>query len=177
MGLDVAMYRSARIQNLHPIAFSLGINEYIGDVEESFVEPINGLISANIYNSGWGESWYNYSLQNTSGQEIVSDSVFVQAFEDALLNIVVSGLPSSTYSLVVSPSHAPEKLQIFEFSLHGSILPGDMNSDGSLNVLDVVIMANLILSDDNSNPAGDLNQDGMCNILDIVILVNLILQN
>ena len=54
---------------------------------------------------------------------------------------------------------------------------GDMNSDGSLNVLDVVIMANLILSSDNSNPASDLNQDGMCNILDIVILVNLILEN
>ena len=52
---------------------------------------------------------------------------------------------------------------------------GDMNSDGTLNVLDVVILANLILSGDVSNPAGDLNQDGSYNILDIVILVNFIL--
>ena len=32
-----------------------------------------------------------------------------------------------------------------------------------------------ILSGDNSNPSGDLNQDGSQDILDIVILVNLIL--
>jgi hypothetical protein len=44
-------------------------------------------------------------------------------------------------------------------------------------VLDVVILANLILSGDNSNPAGDLNQDGSLNILDVVILANLILDN
>ena len=52
---------------------------------------------------------------------------------------------------------------------------GDLNGDGILNILDVVILANLILSGDDSNPAGDLNQDGDYNILDIVILVNLIL--
>ena len=52
---------------------------------------------------------------------------------------------------------------------------GDLNGDGNLNILDIVILANLILSGDTSNPAGDLNQDGSQNILDIVILVNLIL--
>ena len=52
-----------------------------------------------------------------------------------------------------------------------------MNSDGFLNVLDIVILANLILSGDNSNPAGDLNQDSIQNILDIVSLINLILDN
>jgi hypothetical protein len=52
---------------------------------------------------------------------------------------------------------------------------GDLNGDGTLNILDIVVLANLILSGDNSNPTGDLNQDGSYNILDIVILVNLIL--
>jgi len=52
---------------------------------------------------------------------------------------------------------------------------GDMNEDGILNILDIVILANLIISGDDSNPAGDLNQDGSQNILDIVTLVNLIL--
>ena len=54
---------------------------------------------------------------------------------------------------------------------------GDLNGDGILNILDIVVLANLILSNDDSNPAGDLNQDGNYNILDIVILVNLILSN
>ena len=52
---------------------------------------------------------------------------------------------------------------------------GDLNNDGTLNILDIVILANLIISEDNSNPAGDLNQDGTQNILDIVMLVNWIL--
>ena len=54
---------------------------------------------------------------------------------------------------------------------------GDLNGDGILNILDIVVLANLILSGDESNPAGDLNQDGDYNILDIVILVNLILNS
>ena len=81
------------------------------------------------------------------------------------------------YILEVYPEHAPDKLQTFTFSLHGSLMLGDMNSDGDLNVLDIVILSNLILSSDGSNPAGDLNQDGDQNILDIVSLVNLILDN
>ena len=118
-----------------------------------------------------------YSLQNLSGAYIVFDSVFVQPFENVLLNIDVSNFPSSTYSLTVYPNHAPERLQTFDFSLHDSIFLGDMNVDGVLNVLDIVILANLILSGGNSNPTGDLNQDGSLNILDIVNLVNLILEN
>ena len=33
----------------------------------------------------------------------------------------------------------------------------------------------LILAEDSSNPSGDLNNDGSQNILDIVLLINLIL--
>ena len=54
---------------------------------------------------------------------------------------------------------------------------GDLNSDGVLNILDVVILANLILTGENYQEAGDLNHDNQFNILDIVILVNLILSN
>jgi hypothetical protein len=52
---------------------------------------------------------------------------------------------------------------------------GDLNGDEILNILDIVILANLILIGDDSNPAGDMNQDGNQNILDIVILMNFIL--
>jgi len=177
MGTEVNMYRSDRIQNLHPIAFSIGINEYIGDMENSYVEPVNGMITANIHSSGWGEDLYMYDLRDVSDLEIVSNSIFVPPFENVSFNIDVNNLPSSTYSLEVYPSLAPERLQSFQFSLHGSITLGDMNSDGDLNVLDIVLLTNLILSGDYSNPAGDLNQDGNQNILDIVSLVNLILDN
>ena len=176
-GVDVVMYRSARIHSLYPIAFSLGINEYIGNVDNNYVEPINGLITANIFNSGWGEDWYIYMLHNASSSEMVSDSVFVHSFENTSFNVDVSGLPTSTYILEVYPAHSPEKLQSFQFNLLGSISLGDMNSDNILDVLDIIILVNLILISDESNPSGDINQDGNQNILDIISLVNLILDN
>jgi len=172
MGFDVNMYRSSQIPSLYPIAFSLSINEYKGDMMEAYVMPINGTITANIHNSGWGENLYEYILKDESGVELISDSINVTTF-----NIDVSGLPSSNYSLEVYPLHAPDRIQSFEFNLHGSASLGDMNSDGLLNVLDIVILTNLILSSDNSNTGGDINQDGNQNILDIVNLVNLILEN
>ena len=177
MGFDVNMYRSARIPSLYPVAFSLSINEYKGDMVEAYVEPADGMINAIIHSSGWAEGLYNYSLQDALGNEMISNSVLVLPFEDVLFNIDVSGLPSSNYSLEVYPANAPDKLQSFEFSLYSSISLGDMNGDGVLNVLDIVILTNLILTGDDSNPAGDLNQDGSLNILDIVSLVNLILEN
>ena len=53
-------------------------------------------------------------------------------------------------------------------------ITGDINLDGSLNVLDVVILANAVLSNEYL-PAGDINDDGVNNVLDIVGLVNTIL--
>jgi hypothetical protein len=54
-------------------------------------------------------------------------------------------------------------------------LSGDLNGDGALNVLDVVVMVNLVLANDCLDGA-DMNADGFCNVLDVVILVNLILE-
>ena len=60
----------------------------------------------------------------------------------------------------------------------GGIL-GDVNSDGSVNVLDVVLMVNFIL--DQGQPsiselaAADVNGDGSLNVLDVVNTVNIIL--
>jgi hypothetical protein len=56
-------------------------------------------------------------------------------------------------------------------------LPGDVNDDGNLNVIDVVIVVNIILNDEESDNCSDLNDDGVLNIIDIVILVNIIVGN
>ena len=56
----------------------------------------------------------------------------------------------------------------------GLSLMGDLNYDGSLDILDLVILANLIL-DEEFDLNGDLNGDGQLNILDIVTLVSQII--
>ena len=58
-------------------------------------------------------------------------------------------------------------------------LPGDLNSDGGWNVLDIVTLANCILADtcgDQENGcSGDMNGDSGYNVLDIVALANCVL--
>ena len=95
-------------------------------------------------------------------------------FGSCLAGIALT-LPSSNYLLTVYPVYAPSMFQNFEFNLYNSIIQGDLNSDGVIYVLDVVILDNLVLYGDTSNPAGDLNQDGEINVVDVVVLVNSIL--
>ena len=62
----------------------------------------------------------------------------------------------------------------FEFEESGCGIAGDMNMDGNINILDIINVANCILSD-CSDPCADLNEDGSINILDIINIINIIL--
>ena len=53
-------------------------------------------------------------------------------------------------------------------------IQGDVNGDGQVNVLDIVLAVNIILADEY-NVIADVNQDGELNVLDLVILVNWVL--
>ena len=68
---------------------------------------------------------------------------------------------------------APD-MGIFEFDEGECGISGDINMDGNVNILDIISVANCILSD-CSDPCGDLNEDDTINILDIINLVNIIL--
>ena len=54
---------------------------------------------------------------------------------------------------------------------------GDVNDDGAVNVLDVVLLVNLILNGNypDDNPQADVNGDEMLNVLDVVSLIGMIL--
>ena len=56
----------------------------------------------------------------------------------------------------------------------GGESPGDINGDSSVNILDVVMLINFILSGEY-NVLADLNGDGGVDVLDIVQLVDIIL--
>ena len=51
---------------------------------------------------------------------------------------------------------------------------GDLNNDNILNVLDVILLVNLILSQEY-NDAADINGDSILNVLDVINLINIIL--
>lgn len=58
-----------------------------------------------------------------------------------------------------------------------SLINCDVNNDGSVNVLDLQVMANMIIGTVPENVIYDLNHDGVVNILDMQILANVILGN
>ena len=77
--------------------------------------------------------------------------------------------------LAVWPDHHEYAVKELMFSVTlGSSQNGDVNSDGLVNILDVVLLVNMVLSNEY-NPSGDLNSDGTINILDVVVLIGLIL--
>ena len=51
---------------------------------------------------------------------------------------------------------------------------GDINGDNTLNVVDVVQIINIILSD-GYNVVADVNTDGSVNVVDVVVVVNILL--
>ena len=61
-----------------------------------------------------------------------------------------------------------------------SVVLGDVNFDGSVNIFDIVRIANYIITasgfTDIQINLADMNTDGSINILDIIIVVNIILQ-
>ena len=54
-------------------------------------------------------------------------------------------------------------------------IPGDLNDDDIINILDVILLVNIILGNEPNSILADMNNDGSTNILDVIILVNMIL--
>ncbi len=84
-----------------------------------------------------------------------------------------------TVSLTVTNVYGQTGFEHTESFSLTSYVPGDINSDNFINVLDIVMLVNFIL--DNQTPsnneflAADFNSDGFLNVLDIVSVVNEIL--
>ncbi|SVB28694.1 uncharacterized protein METZ01_LOCUS181548 [marine metagenome] len=79
------------------------------------------------------------------------NSTYFPLYEDDFRDVIISNYPSTT-------------------------IPGDLNSDDTVNILDIIQLSNMILSGGYSDTA-DLNGDGVINILDIVAIVNIILSD
>ena len=56
-----------------------------------------------------------------------------------------------------------------------AIMPGDLNNDEILNVLDIVLLVNIIIGENQETESADINQDGLINVQDIVLLVNMVI--
>ena len=73
-----------------------------------------------------------------------------------------------------------EKTELARIKTHTVVFPqagitGDVNNDGVVNISDINVLVNMILTN-NQSPAGDVNGDGQVNISDINATINIILK-
>ena len=59
--------------------------------------------------------------------------------------------------------------------------PGDFNRDGFVNIVDIVLVIEFVISEDSPYVwelyLGDINEDGFINVLDIILIVNIVLES
>ena len=63
----------------------------------------------------------------------------------------------------------------YSFANFNTRIPGDINNDNTLDILDIVSMVDIILLEGDYDICGDMNYDDLLNVLDVIILVELIL--
>ena len=157
----------------------------------NFIDDGSGIVYFGGYLSDWGgddlpEAKLLFLNNNSS---LLGESVTISTLNASwtYFNEMVD-IPSSTrfikYVVMGTRNTGDDNDSYFD-DLHLRILVGDdtcndeyllgdLNSDTIVNILDIILLVNLILTQDSSPPA-DLNFDGIVNILDVILLVNMIL--
>jgi acetyl esterase/lipase len=108
-----------------------------------------------------------YAVPNT----LIAEAGQLHEYWGAVNGTFIGGEPSAFWEPILNGG--------FEFLYNqlSNNISGDINTDGDLNILDVVLLVNIILGIENTSAIADMNNDGVINILDVVILVNQILGN
>ncbi|UCE19877.1 MAG: hypothetical protein JSV84_05920 [Gemmatimonadota bacterium] len=145
------------------------------------------------------------ALRNSGGQEAETVSAVLNSNDLYVIietqSTVYGNMPPDSLTTSVTPfefSVVPECLVPYsiQFQLEiagarnyarsrtftiavGEVAAGDVNLDGSINILDVILTVNAILRFVELNAlqfsTADLNNDGVINVLDVVQIVNVIL--
>ncbi len=180
-----AWYRSYKIPSMHPDVFSVVADNFISsDNNETSIFVSNNEINFRIYNKSGYAQPYNYVLSDLidgGGPQMFAyeeGEFYLEPYETTDLSFQVSNanLESSAISLSIWPTHHKYALKDLFFDIESNgVLTGDLNYDNLVNILDVVILVNMIISSEIFEDNADLNQDNEINVLDIVLLVNLIL--
>ena len=130
-----------------------------------------------------GNTWIdleNTTSSNTAWEKkrfILSDYIDLEStvqFKFVAEDIFYNGDDGSGGSLVEA---ALDNFSI-EYISENSSIPGDVNNDTNIDVIDVVLVVNMILGTEPLNyGAADINNDNEINVQDIIFLINIILQN
>ena len=142
-------------------------------------------IKFTIYNNSGYDHVYKYNFLEIFDSEQnmfedVESSLIIEAFSSAELvfnaNDVDYDVSMINFSIFpVSHQYALKNLYFNVYE--NDALLGDLNQDGLVNVIDIVVLVNIILGNNQNAESADINNDGLVNVIDIVVLVSEILNS
>ena len=145
---------------------------FAGEVEINELEAYEGLLGQDIYANLPSET-QKILFEGAGGGHgsAASPTGEVSDYILSFMNYFVLEDSSVCEELLDAPSSASQYLTNIVCQ---ESVSGDINGDTLVNVQDVVLVVNLVLSN-QYNDSADLNLDGIVNVLDIVQVVNIIL--
>ncbi len=152
---------------------------YFNYNDNTFNNPnynIDGYSSNNFYE-------YNITYSNIQGSDdwipdglgiISQDPLFTDLENNIYTLTSQSPCIDAGDPLIIDNDNTVSDIGAYPYNQNQNI--GDINNDGIVNISDIVILVNIIISQEYSL-MGDLNYDNTNNIQDIVILINIILSS
>lgn len=168
-------------------------------IPNTFFEESSGYCTASTFDLGEAHSlWSNrggaYFIDlPQEGANLTIDSDFIDNFNCAHItissnnefdvsninlssgNINIDSFFDGNQALVFNTNYNEIISNQIDFTINiNQMLIGDLNADGLINVVDVILIVNIAL-ENGFDSLADINEDGIVNIFDIVQIINVIL--
>jgi parallel beta-helix repeat protein len=166
---------------------------YVGEVRKSLVTPLKTVaargctlnISLFIMNYGSYREVFNATVYANTNVIGTVANVTLAGRNSIILTFAwnTSGLAYGNYTISAYATPVPGETDTTDNNRTSTVyvgIPGDVNGDGTVNVLDVKMLGKTFLAtpgSSNWNSNADINGDGVVNILDAIILANHFLQH
>ena len=176
-------YRAYKIPSIHPDAFSVIADNYTVDENNNNIIQISGnSLDFTIINKSGYTQPYQFSFgESTDGPPMFDyeEGDFTLGPNESIefsFAVLDGNISSTNINFSIWPVHHDYALKELSYNITtNDTLLGDLNGDGTINVVDIVMLVNIILNGEEYYPVADLNSDGTINVVDIVTLVNIIL--
>jgi len=171
-------YRTFRIPSLHPNAYSVILDNYQTIDSETGIYLSDNNLTLTITNESGYEQIYSYSMGDTEAwfDNIINEEIIINPYSSIELQFDANYTSEMTnFYFEIEPIYHSYDNKNYIFNVYRNQILGDINSDSTVNVLDVVILVSIILGNGEETLNSDVNLDGNINVLDVVTLINLIL--
>jgi len=141
------------------------------------VSDLNGDGKPDLLTNDW-MGGISIMVNSSTAGNIALEEQMILGIGSFPLSIATADLNMDSTPEIIVSNWDVEGLRVIHnfLPVNESGIQGDLNGDGIIDILDLIVLVNMILNGEYSIIA-DWNEDGVVNILDIIIYKNIILGN